>query len=211
MKTVPLSDLFDVQIGYRPRDDGDGEEMFAVSISDLDYERQHVDQFPVPGPGRLWLGDLGAVRSDARKMSYGLCHGCVLFLSRGHRRVAVPITERYVQPWPPTWDDTLVLYYFFILQPKADMISPEFFAWLVNDGPLQVSLDAMASGSHIPSVSKRNFVELEVPVPPRAVQDRIVSIYELAIREERLGQRLAELRRRQADAYCNQLLKQSST
>lgn len=210
MTTVRLGDLFEVQIGYRPRDPLDGAgDTLAVAIADLDYDRKHIEEFPVPGPGRLWLGHLATVELESLKSSYGLTEGAVLFLSRGHRRVAVPISENYVQPWPPLWDQTVVLYYFFLLLPKSDIIRPEFFAWLVNEGPLRQQIDAMASGSHIPSVPKRDFVDLAVPIPPIEVQEKLVRVYELALQEQRLAERASELRRLLVNAACDQILNNS--
>lgn len=204
-----VADLFDVNIGYRPKNplDGGGEHR-AIAISDLDNDRQFIDRFPVPGPGRLWIEQLATVNLESDKETYHLKENSLLFLSRGHRRVAVPITERYVQPWPPDWPRIVALYYFFLLTPKSDAIRPEFFAWLVNDGVLRSKLDDLATGSNIPSVPKREFLTLEVPVPSIERQTQILTLYELAIQEQAFAKRLSHLRQGYVFAACQQLLEQ---
>ena len=205
MKSFLLSELFDVTIGYRPKSGGaDGPDL-GIPISALDHDRVFIDKFPVPAPGRLWLGDLEPVASASRTSNYYLREGDVLFLARGSRRIAAPVLPGYVQPWPPVWDRTMVLYYFFILRPVSDEILSAYLAWSINEGPLRSSIEALAEGSVVQKVSVKDFRELKINVPPLETQQRILEIYELALQENRLTERLAELRRQYAAAACTQL------
>lgn len=210
MKICKMSDLCSVLIGYRPKSGaGDDGTDLGVAISDLDQDREHVDAFPIPALGRLWLGNLEPVEAETRKTEYFLREGDVLFLSRGQRRIAVPILEDYVQPWPPDWDRTIVLYYYFILRPQTSAIFSDFLAWLINEGPLRSSIDALAEGTLVQKVSVRDFRELSVPVPPLEVQRQVMKLYELSMQEQRLAELLASRRREYAAGLCEQILKQA--
>lgn len=204
MHSFTMNELCSVIIGYRPKSgSGGGGDDLGIAISDLDQSRGHVDAFPVPAHGRLWLGDLEVIDADTRKSDYYLREGDILFLSRGQRRIAVPIAKEYVQPWPPDFDRTIVLYYFFILRPKSDRIRAEYLAWAINEGPLKPAIDAMAEGSVVQKVSVRDFRDMKVDVPPMEVQNRLVKLYELSVREQRLHERLAVRRREYAASICS--------
>ncbi len=207
MKPHPLSELFDVTIGYRPKSGGTDGSDLGIPISALDHDREFIDEFPVPAPGRLWFGGLEPVDSVARSNNYYVQEGDVLFLARGSRRIAAPVLPNYVQPWPPEWGRTMVLYYFFILRPISDKVLPDFLAWSINEGPLHASIEALAEGTLVQKVSVKDFRELEITVPPLKTQRHILEIYELALRERRLTERLGNLRREYAAGACNQLLR----
>lgn len=210
MKTKPISELFSVTIGYRPRTGSSDGSDLGIPISALDHDREFIDEFPVPAPGRLWLGNLEPVESAARTSDYYVQEGDVLFLARGSRRLATPVLSGYVQPWPPEWDRTMVLYYFFILRPVGGIVLPAFLAWLINEGPLRSSIEALSEGTLVQKISVKDFRELEVPVPPLETQRRILEIYELSLSERRLAERLGDLRREYAAGACEQLLRNTN-
>src|SRR5262249_42884475 len=103
--------------------------------------------------------------------------GDVLFLARGHRLGAAAVNE------PLT--GTIATGYFFILRPSA-RVRPGYLAWAINQREFQEQMRPFVRGSHIPLITKGDFAELRVEVPPLEVQDRIVALDELHRRERHL-------------------------
>ncbi len=208
MKKVSLAQLVDLQIGYRPSSTQTqtGGLDFAIPVAALDSDREHIDEFGVPGPGRLWVASLDAIDAAAGKPEQRLQEGTVLLLSRGRRLAAVPICEGYVAPWPPPWGRAVVLYYYYILFPKIKWIGPRFLAWLLNHGPLKLEIEKAAQGGVMPYLKSHELLELEVLLPPLDVQTAVVEAYELMLVEQRLHERKTALMAEKADAICNMIL-----
>lgn len=200
---VPLGELVQLQTGYRPsasqlKVGGTGH---AIPVSAMDSERQHIDQFIVPGPGRLWLMELEPIDCRAGSSDQVLTEGTVLLLNRGRRLTAVPVTENYVHPWTMV-GEALVLYYFYILRPDPNRIIPEYLAWLLNDGPLAPEVERVAQGGTLPYLKSQNLLELEVDLPSLTTQRAVVNVYELELKHHRLTQRLAEKIQQRSTAIC---------
>ena len=99
-----------------------------------------------------------------------------------------------------------MLYYFYILFPDLDRVSPRFLAWLLNDGPLQPEVERVAQGGTLPYLKSQNLLAINTPLPPLQIQSQIVEIYELGLTEQRLHERKIELIKQRTDAICDQIL-----
>ena len=207
MITVPLGELVDLQSGYRPPSTQTqvGGQGHAIHVSAMDSDRDHIDKFDVPGPGRLWTYELEPLEEGAGKPEQRLTEDTVIMLSRGRRLGAVPVCPGYVQPWPPV-SNAIVLYYFYILKPDLQRIEPRFLAWLLNDGPLKSEVERVAQGGTLPYLKSQNLLELEVPLPSLETQQQIVAIYELGLQEQRLNERKNILIAQRTDAICQTIL-----
>ncbi len=207
MKRVPLGELVDLHSGYRPPSTQTqvGGHGHAISVSAMDSDREHIDKFDVPGPGRLWTFDLEPLEEGAGKPEQRLAEDTVIMLSRGRRLGAVPVCPGYVQPWPPV-GNAIVLYYFYILRPDLQQIGPRYLAWLLNDGPLKTEVERVAQGGTLPYLKSQNLLELEAPLPSLETQQQIVAIYELGLREQRLTERKINLIAQRTDAICHTIL-----
>jgi type I restriction enzyme M protein len=202
-RRIQLGEIVRLQTGYRPsasqlKVGGTGH---AIPVSAMDSDRLHIDQFEVPGPGRLWLNELDAIDPGAGKPDQVLQEGTVLMLNRGRRLTAVPITQDYVQP-KTMIGEALVLYYFYILSPDPNRIMPEYLAWLLNEGPLAAEIERVAQGGTLPYLKSQNLLELEIRLPPLETQRAVVDIYELELKHHRLTQRLAEKIQQRSAAIC---------
>lgn len=208
MKTVPLAKLVSLQIGYRPSStqSATGGLDFAIPVAALDSDREHIDEFGVPGPGRLWVASLDAIDAAAGKPEQRLQEGTVLLLNRGRRLTAVPVCEGYVAPWPPPWGRAVVSYYYYILFPDTKLIGPRFLAWLLNHGPLQSEIEKAAQGGVMPYLKSQSLLDLEVHLPTLDVQEFLIEAYELMLVEQRLQERKTALMAQRADAVCSQIL-----
>lgn len=203
---APLTDLASISIGYQHR----GELVTAatvgpyrlIQIKDIDREGRFLDQFAVPADHRLWTGSLYMVNPKGSVDAYAVQEGDVLFLSRGARYFAVPLVRPYVEPFPDSWDGIIAAYYFYILRPKAGKVSPEYFAWALNQTRLQTEMDAISQGSHMKMIGKTEFANLAIDVPPLATQRKIVEIHHLALKERRLTNQIQAKRELLVDMLC---------
>lgn len=137
---------------------------------------------------------LTRVRPGRDVRSYQVKNGDVLFLSRGARQFAVPVRDEL--------EGSIVPNHFFILRIRSPVVGPAFLAWYLNSPPAQTALRAMAQGSNVPFVSKRDLTELEVPVPPIETQQRIVKITALVQQEKELLASLVEARKQMVETLC---------
>jgi hypothetical protein len=124
--------------------------------------------------------------------------GDVLFLSRGHRLFATVISEEA--------ENIIATGYFYVLQPDKGRIRSEFLAWYLNQADFQESLKPFTLGTHMPLISKTNFQDLTIQLPPLAVQDQILTLQQHVDQEQVLAAALLKKRAELAQAVARNLL-----
>jgi hypothetical protein len=144
-------------------------------------------------PEKLARVDLGL---DAER--YLLRPGDVLFLSRGQRPWAMPLSRLVSATIAPSS--------FYVVRTDSNRIRPEYLAWYLNHEKTQAMLRTMTTGSNIPFISRAEFEKLPVAVPVIALQDKIVAMTTLEEREQRLLRELAGRRIKLVDAVCMDLV-----
>lgn len=95
---------------------------------------------------------------------------------------------------------------FFILRPNARVL-PAYLAWFLRSEPARQHFDSRRKGSYIQLIRRSDLAEIEVPLPPRDVQHRIVEIAALIEQERVLSERLCTLR----SSYHSQQLLNKAT
>lgn len=143
--------------------------------------------------GEIRIEDLAMIQVDKDIESYAVKPGDVLFLSRGHNLFATTLAD------PPP--NMIVPNYFYILRPKP-VVLPAYLAWFINSPKAQTQLRLVHTGSHMPMVSKSDFLQLEIDVPPLSVQGTIVALDELSRREQRLSDELLSKKRNLIEQLC---------
>jgi restriction endonuclease S subunit len=149
-------------------------------------------------PERLARVDLGL---DAER--YLLRRGDVLFLSRGQRPWAMPLSDLVGATIAPSS--------FYVVRTDSSRIRPEYLAWYLNHESTQAMLKTMTTGSNIPFVSRAEFETLPVTVPAISLQDKIVALTKLEEREQKLLRELADRRAKLVDAVCMDLARREHT
>src|SRR5262245_56196918 len=162
-----LAEVAEIRSGYQFREKVEHDPRGAVPVIQI---KDLTDEF------QLRTEDLIRVSLD-RTEPYLVGQGDVLFLARGHRLGAVAVNE------PLT--GTIATGYFLILRP-SQRVRPGYLAWAINQREFQEQMRPFVRGSHIPLITKSDFQELRVEVPPLEVQDRIVALDELHRRERQL-------------------------
>lgn len=183
-----LKDIADIRTGYQFRGKVSASEDANVSVIQI----KDVDEFLV-----VHTSDLVPVKVDNPE-PYLVSQGDVLFLSRGHRQYATLLTEPV--------HDTMATGYFFVIRPKAAVIRPSFLAWTINQPDFQESMRPFVRGSHIPLVSKMDFQNITIQIPPLAVQDRIMTFQSLFERERQLSAAIQVKRQQLVQAVSRNLI-----
>ncbi len=163
---------------------------------------------PVPqGPHRIvLLGDVQDERIDWKRVARThlregtndfLTAGDIIIRSRGAHYGVVLASD------PPS--GTAVAAPLFLLSVTTPDIMAEYVSWYLNRPATRVLLENMAQGTSLPTISIRHLAELEIPIPPLAVQQEISEIARLVQQERDLSSRLLERRALLANTVCDAL------
>lgn len=79
------------------------------------------------------------------------------------------------------------------------VLDPHYLQWVLNSGPTQRAIDAIARGTIVRMVTAPSLRQLKIPVPPMAVQQRIAAFALLQREEQSLSAALIEKRRQFAE------------
>lgn len=174
---MKIKDIAKIQIGYQSRG----------KITPDPRGTHQVIQIKDFGPeNRLNLSDLYRVTPEGAVNRYLVDQGDILFQSRGKDNPAIPITEPL--------NKTIATSYFYILKLDTDKVLPEYLAWYINQPPGQGFIQSRARGSGILMIPKKDFIELDVDVPPMEIQKVIVRLDQLQRKEGRLLRELENKR-----------------
>lgn len=180
-----IDQLANIQTGFQFRErvvpDPDGT-MGVIQIKDI------------PDRRRLNPDSIDRIAFDKPHSEYRVGPGDVLFLSRGHKQFGVAIEHNL--------GDTIASGYFFIVRPDRSVVRPDFLSWYLNQPPMQEKFKQLAKGTHMPFVSMAEFRELEIPLPPLAVQERVVALSALSEHEQSLLTQIAEMRAQIVQSAC---------
>jgi hypothetical protein len=109
----------------------------------------------------------------------------VLFLSKMNPR---PV---YVEA-DPEHSNTIASSHFFIIRTTSDKILPEYLFWFLNQHDTKKFIRSVAAGSSILNVKKSDLQELEIPLPPLAMQETISELARLSDRHKEIHQAIIE-------------------
>lgn len=182
-----IDEIADVRTGYQFRHrlepDPAGAHL-VVQVKDIDVAHAHrLD------PAALW-----PVKLPREPGSDLLRQGDVLYLAKGRRNYATPVGRLP--------GSAVAAGYFFVLRVRHEAVRPDFLAWYINQPPAQKYLADFFRGTGIPFIRREDFAALEVPLPPLDVQERIVALHALALRESELLSQLESKRTQLIRGLC---------
>lgn len=90
----------------------------------------------------------------------------------------------------------------YVVRLQNDNVLPEYLCWYLNQPSIKSKILASQIGSSTPLILKSTLEELEIPVPDKAIQRKVMEISKLQERETYLINTLAEKRA----SIVNQLL-----
>ena len=175
-----LRDACSIQVGYTAR-----RRLVPVANGGIAAIRLQDVQ---PG-SQVAPGQLVRVVADRLSDKHLVKVGDVVFRSRSDHNTAAALGDEFDEP-------ALALLPLFILRPRCSIILPEFLAWAINQPTAQRHFDRVARGTNMRMISRSGLSGLEIDIPGRETQRRIVAVDALARRERILSIRAAERRRR---------------
>ena len=189
-KIVLLADIADIRPGYPFRtaikESPDGEAA-VVQIKNV-----HADS------GIDWTGVVRTELIGRRKPDW-LQQGDILFTARGTRNAAAS-----VEPAPIK---AVSAPHLFVIRLTAnDQATPDFIAWLMNQGEAQYYFSQAATGSYIKSIRKQVLQELPLRLPSIEKQQLIVRFDNAARQERKLLGQLIENRKQQLKLVAQNLM-----
>ena len=124
--------------------------------------------------------------NDPVKDDHFLRPGDVLFPNRGTRTTAIA--------WLLDQPRTLAGAQFFILRPKDKRVLPEYLAWFLRTEEAARHFEGRRKGTYVQIIERKDLAELEMPLPPASVQQKIVETAKLAVMERTRTKQLADLK-----------------
>ncbi len=125
--------------------------------------------------------------------------GDIVFRSRGQTHTAALIDQ---DPGPAIIAAPLLR-----IRPRESVL-PAYLAWFINLPATQARLASRAEGTALRMIRKQSLAELEIILPSLTLQQAIVELSDLAVREQQLMIRLSTRRKQYVD---NVLLKYASS
>lgn len=120
---------------------------------------------------------------DRDVSKYVLEAGDILYMSRGITTYPVLIES---VPEPTAAPST-----FFILKPKPNVV-PAYLVWCLEQPHTESLLASMRTGAGSPTIPRKGFMEITIPLPDIAIQHHIADLWRLQCRERHLLQQLLE-------------------
>ena len=137
----------------------------------LYLQAKHFDE-----TGIFLDGAFPSLKWDHVSEKHLLKSGDILFAAKGVKNFAAV----YDNPSLPAVASTS----FLVISLVVDYIEPKFLVWWLNSSEVQEFLKGIAKGTSIPSITKAQMEELEVPILPLDVQQGLIRLAGLRKKEK---------------------------
>lgn len=134
-----------------------------------------------------------------KKGKYLLSCGDVLFKAKGSNNRAGVLLDNI--------GEVVASSQFLVIRPDKERAVPLYLAWFINQACEQGVFKRMGEGSYIPFVSKAALEEMEVPLPPLDIQQKIVKLYQLQLQEKKLMNQIVTKRSKLVSGVVDQFLR----
>ncbi len=175
-----------------------------IQIKDIDQAgifKQEVLQNGGMAP-YIWPKTISYILPETDVSRYCVHKGDVLFLSRGQKAFAIPITEPL--------ENTVATYYFYILRPETSQILPEYLALSLNLPLAQSYIRNNLGGTGMPFITKSAVEDLPISIPSLDIQKATVALEKLRQQEELILRKLVDARHRQFTAVYKESIQQGT-
>lgn len=191
-KTHQLKDVVEILSGYQPRGGLQDEPDGSYTIVQGKNVSSDVDSFILnitPDSPLVRLHPTG------RFENYLLEPQDILFQARGTENKAYFVGE--IEP------NTLAVATFYILRNKdrKHLLMP-WLAWYLNQEPMQQAFRMVASGTSVSYVKRSTLADLEIPIPPFAIQKKIFNAQALWVYEQEQYQQYIQKKHQLIQKVC---------
>ena len=174
--TTLLDDIATIISGY----------LFRSTITPVKDGKYHVVQIKNTSKNNIDWANLPRTNISGVKEDLELRDGDVLFRARGDKNQAA-----LVEGCP---ENVVAASQLFIVRLKTDSILPAYLGWYINQRPAQQYFGRYARGSYIRLINKNTLSKLKVVIPPVEMQQKIVKVYKLGLREKELIDEISKKR-----------------
>lgn len=192
-KSAKLKEIADINVGYQAKtrihEDAKGSH-FLVQGRDIDQSLHLNNQI------------LTRFNPEMKIDNFLLNKGDILFQARGANNYACLIHKEI--------PNTVAAGSFYIIRTNNPEVHPAFLAWWLNLPHIQRSFQSIRSGTLISYVSIKALSEIQVPIPPYAIQTKIARVFELWKKEENLIKTIQDSRKTLIQATCQKSVKKST-
>ena len=190
MKTVILKHIANIAAGFPLRGAAD-----ALQKGDAHFVQMRNVK---PGEGIDWESVARVTLPTKRKPNW-LKEGDVIFAARGAKNYAVTVKEYPRQ--------SVCSPHFFVIRINNwEKILPDFLAWQINQKPAQDYFQRAATGSYILNIRRQAIEGLEIVIPPLYKQEMIIALWDMALKEHQILNKLVENRNEQLEAIAVDVL-----
>jgi len=139
------------------------------------------------------------VTQEVNAGKHHLVEGDVLFAAKGNRNFA--------WSYQPEIGQAIASSLFLVLKPKQDLIISQYLHQLINSTSMQHKIRTLAKGNTISSIPRKEFLEIEVKIPPIEEQREIAKVLDTLSEEIRLGRELLEKKVQRKNEIMDHLFK----
>jgi hypothetical protein len=147
----------------------------------------------------LWIASdrLSRIQRPKEKSVAPACPGDILLPARGeHYHAAILQGD----------EPAIATNQLYILEPKSKRVATDFLGWYLNQRAAQHYFKTHRSGTNIPMLNIASLGALPVPLPTIDIQDKIVRLYRIWIKEKAITESLLKNREIQLTAIFQRLL-----
>lgn len=173
MESILLSAIADIKIGYQSR------KKIEERVDGTYRLIQTKDCFY---PFSIQTESLISFIPERKPEPYQVLKNDILFQARGLKHIAYCINEDI--------ENALAASSFYIIRVKSKEVLPKYLAWFLNQPTAQNYFNLQSGKSLISFVSKSTLLRLQIKVPSIKVQQKIVNINVLWLREQALREQL---------------------
>lgn len=163
---VRLSEIAELKIGFQSRE---GIRFDPSGSHQLIQARDVNDRDEIKWSGLMRINPTGASSKNE------LLQNDILFLARGEANFSILI-EREADP-------VLAANTFYIIRVVQPVVMPQFVCWWLNQVPAQEYIKLHKNVGTISFISVSKLSNLEIPIPPIEIQNKIVTLISLSRRE----------------------------
>lgn len=176
-----LNDVAEIVSGY----------LFRSKVQNTFYGKYRVIQIKDTSNNIIDWAKLSRVNIDGVREDLLLRDGDILFRSRGDKNTAVVVKD--------CPGNCVAASQLFIIRLKEQAFLPDYLAWYMNQKPAQRYFDQNARGSYIRLINKQVLGLLKVSVLPLAVQEKIIKVHQLSLKEKQLVAKIQKKREQVID------------
>ncbi|SOU86881.1 Type I restriction modification DNA specificity domain-containing protein [Tenacibaculum dicentrarchi] len=187
--TTKLGDITEVQFGLYQKKEMKGDVKYLTS--------SHFDKYLNPT-----LFKNSFVEFKDKDSKFLLKPNDVILAGKGQRIFAWAYEESFGAVMPSSL--------FYIIRTDATKVNGHYLASILNSSQKQYELTLLGSGSSIISITKKELLDLEIPLPTLEAQNKIVNIEKLLDKEISIVNQILEKKRALKKGILNQLLTNKS-